>query len=104
MRNAVEIARSVQIDRYRRERISYNSQLTPPLIKKYCPLDRESEQLLKMAFETYSLTARSGLKIIKLARTIADLEQEENISAVHVAEAISYNRFYAAKCGEKANG
>ncbi|MGI6732783.1 MAG: YifB family Mg chelatase-like AAA ATPase [Anaerovoracaceae bacterium] len=104
MRKAVESARSIQIDRYRKEKISYNSQLTPSLIQKYCPLDRESEELLKMAFETYSLTARSGLKIIKLARTIADLGREEKISAAHVAEAISYNRFYAVNSGEKNHG
>lgn len=104
MRSAVEAARSIQIDRYRKERISYNSQLTPPLVRKYCALNRESEQLLKMAYETYSLTARSGFKIIKLARTIADLGQEENISAAHVAEAISYNRLCAVNCGEKNHG
>ncbi len=92
MRESVESARNLQICRYAKEDISYNSQLTPSLIRKYCPLDRESEQLLRMAFETYSLTARAGQKIIKLARTIADLEKEESISARHVAEAIGYNR------------
>ncbi len=92
MRREVEKARAVQIDRYRKEKISYNSQLTPPLVKKYCPLDTESKQMLRMAFEAYNLTARAGQKIIKLSRTIADLDNEENISSVHVAEAISYNR------------
>ena len=59
-------------------------------------MDRESKQLLKMAFKTYDLTARSAQKIVKLARTIADLEELENISATHVAEAIRYNRFFTA--------
>ncbi|MFA5636121.1 MAG: YifB family Mg chelatase-like AAA ATPase [Anaerovoracaceae bacterium] len=94
MRSTVEAARSVQIDRYRKENISYNSQLTPSIMEKYCPLDRESKQLLKMAFKTYNLTARSAQKIVKLSRTMADLEELENISATHVAEAISYNRFF----------
>jgi len=96
MRRAVETARSVQIDRYCKEKISYNSQLTSSLMEKYCLLDRESKQLLKMAFKTYDLTARSAQKIVKLARTIADLEELENISATHVAEAIRYNRFFTA--------
>ena len=95
MRRTVEDARRIQIDRYSEEKISYNSQLTPPLIKKYCPLDGESKQLLKMAFETYKLTARSGQKIIKLARTIADLGKNDKISSEHIAEAIGYNRYFA---------
>ncbi len=94
MRKAVEVARSIQINRYRKEKILYNSQLSPSLMEKYCPLDRESKQLLKMAFQSYNLTARSAQKIVKLARTMADLEGNENISATHVAEAISYNRFF----------
>ncbi len=94
MRKKVEIARMVQINRYKNESISYNSQLSPPLIAKYCPLDKESKKILRMAFETFCLTARSGQKIIKLARTIADIEGEDNISSAHMAEAIGYNRAF----------
>jgi magnesium chelatase family protein len=96
MRRTVEEARNIQNHRYKNEKISYNSQLTPSLIAKYCPLDDESSGLLKNAFYAYNLTARSSQKIIKLARTIADLEKEEKISPSHMAEAIGYNRLFMA--------
>lgn len=59
-------------------------------LKKYCMLDEESEQLLKAAFEKLHLSARAYVRILKVARTIADLENEEKITADHIMEAISY--------------
>ena len=90
MREEVEVARRIQIDRYKTERISYNSQLTTGLLKKYCSLDRETTELLSEAFEKLSLSARAYGKIVKVARTIADMGQEESILINHVAEAIQY--------------
>jgi magnesium chelatase family protein len=90
MREEVEAARLIQIDRYKTERISYNSQLTTGLLKKYCRLDRETTELLSEAFEKLSLSARAYAKIVKVARTIADMGQEESILINHVAEAIQY--------------
>lgn len=90
MRQEVEAARQIQLERYRDEEISYNSQLTPGLIKKYCVLDRETKKLLETAFHQLALSARAHHKIIKLGRTIADMEGTEEIRIKHVAEAIQY--------------
>jgi magnesium chelatase family protein len=90
MRQEVEAARQIQLERYRDEEISYNSQLTPGLIKKYCPLDRETKNLLETAFHKLSLSARAHHKIIKMGRTIADMEGAEKIGVRHIAEAIQY--------------
>jgi len=94
MRKEVEKAREMQISRYSKESISYNSQLTPSLIKKYCALDKSCKELLETAFETYGFTARSSHKIIKMARTIADIDGSESITVEHLAEAIGYNRSF----------
>ncbi|GAB1475655.1 YifB family Mg chelatase-like AAA ATPase [Bacillota bacterium] len=102
LRESVESAAAIQAARYKKEHIFYNSQLTPALIKKYCPLDNESKNILKAAFEAYAFTARGSQKIIKLARTIADLEGREQISSMNLAEAIGYNRSFAeSKGGDK---
>ena len=60
------------------------------MIEKYCVLDAKSKILLENAFEKLSLSARAYTKILKVARTIADLDMSENITSVHIAEAIQY--------------
>jgi magnesium chelatase family protein len=90
MRREVEQARQIQLERYRKEEIAYNSQLTPGLIKKYCALDKETKRLLETAFHQLSLSARAHSKIIKVGRTIADLDGCEQIGLKHIAEAIQY--------------
>ncbi len=80
----------IQSDRYVNEDIFYNSELTPKLIKKYCKLGTLETKMLKMAFEKLSLSARAYDKIVKLARTIADIEQSENITVLHIGEALQY--------------
>jgi magnesium chelatase family protein len=62
----------------------------PRLIKKYCPLSPDSQSLLEQAMEFLGLSARAYHRILKISRTIADLENEENISPNHVSEAIQY--------------
>ena len=83
-------ARKLQQNRYKKESIYSNSQLTPRLIEKYCKLDEQSKMLLELAFNKLGLSARAYGRILKVARTIADLENEHNILPTHVAEAIQY--------------
>lgn len=90
MRREVEEARLIQLERYKGEDISYNSQLTPTLMKKYCVLDRETKRLMETAFHQLSLSARAHHKIIKMGRTIADMDGAEKIEVRHIAEAIRY--------------
>ncbi len=86
----VDKARVFQLNRYQKERIRFNSQLPPRLIKKYCQLGKEENNLLEMAFKKLKLSARSYNKIIKLSRTIADLDDSEQIGLKHISEAIQY--------------
>ena len=67
-----------------------NSELTPRLVEKYCKLDLSSKRILENAFERLGLSARAYGRILKVARTIADLEKSENIKVNHLAEAIQY--------------
>ena len=62
----------------------------PTELRKYCTLDDDGYSLLKQAFDAYGLTARSYDRILKVARTIADLDGSKNITADHVAEAVQY--------------
>lgn len=86
----VNNARIIQNKRYGGEGIYSNSQLTPQLMNRYCALDSEASGVLRQAFETLGLSARAHNRILKVARTIADLENSENISAENIAEAIQY--------------
>ena len=90
IKKRVNEARIIQRKRYEKENIYSNSSLTPNLITKYCALDKESKELLKNAFEKLGLSARAYGRILKVARTIADLEKSENIQKSHIAEAIQY--------------
>ena len=64
--------------------------MTQKDIKKYCVLEEDSKKLLETAIERLSLSARAYNRILKVARTIADLDAEENITAQHIAEAVQY--------------
>lgn len=90
IRERVNRAREIQLKRYKDTNIYCNAQLTPALTEKYCALNNESAMLLKSAFETLGLSARAHNRILKVARTIADLEGSENIQTSHLAEAIQY--------------
>jgi predicted ATPase with chaperone activity len=67
-----------------------NGKMAPPEIRKHCRLNREAEQLLKTAMEELGLSARAHDKIVRVGRTIADLDASENIAAVHLSESINY--------------
>lgn len=90
IRLRVESARIIQLDRFSDDKIFTNAQMTPRMIKKYCRIDRNSEILLENAYKKLSLSARATTRILKVARTIADIENEPNILANHIAEAIQY--------------
>lgn len=83
-------ARQIQQKRYSNLNIITNSELSGKQISKFCNINKESEILLKEAFERLGLSARAYNKILKVSRTIADLEESENIKTVHIAEAIQY--------------
>ena len=90
IKKRVNQARKIQRQRYEKENIYSNSSLTPKLITKYCKLDKESKKILETAFERLGLSARAYGRILKVARTIADLEGTETIQKAHIAEAIQY--------------
>lgn len=90
IKKRVNKARKIQNERYKNENIFSNSDLTSKLIEKYCVIDEESENLLKIYFEKLNLSMRGYYKILKIARTIADLENHENIKKEHIIEAIQF--------------
>ena len=90
IKERVNKARKMQVERYENYGIYSNSELTPKLTEKYCKLDAQSKKILENAFEKLGLSARAYERIIKVARTIADLDENENIEAKHIAEAIQY--------------
>jgi len=91
IREGVTVARVIQQKRFEElENTHYNAQMSSRQIRKYCVLDAASTQLLKSAMERLSLSARAYDRILKVARTIADLEGEDEVSQNHIAEAIQY--------------
>ena len=90
IKRRVNKARKIQLERYEDLDIVSNSELTPKLIEKYCILNNESRLILKKAFNNLKLSARAYSRILKVARTIADIDEEENILTKHIAEAIQY--------------
>ncbi len=90
VRARVNRARLIQRERFKGEGIETNAEMSERHLAKYCKLGSDSEEILKNAFEKLNLTARARSRIIKVARTIADLALSENIEAAHITEAISY--------------
>lgn len=94
MKKTVERVVAIQKNRYMNEKIRYNSQLGNTLIKKYCKLDEKSEELMKKAYEKYQMSARGYCKVLKIARTIADIEDSEDIKVSHISEALCFRGDY----------
>ncbi|MBN2087336.1 YifB family Mg chelatase-like AAA ATPase [Candidatus Peregrinibacteria bacterium] len=86
----VELAVQIQQERFKEFSIQRNAEMDNKLINKVCDLDKKSQALLEMAIKKYDLSARSYFRMIKLARTIADLDGSKNITSAHVAEALQY--------------
>ena len=90
MKEQVHMAREIQSKRFHHETGLLNGMMTPPQIRKFCTLDSEAETLLKTAMEEMGLSARAHDKILRISRTIADLEGSTQITATHLSEAINY--------------
>jgi magnesium chelatase family protein len=90
LRDKVRAARDIQHKRFNGAKLTVNAQMSNKLVKKHCVLDGEAETLLHQAMMELGLSARGYTKILKLARTIADLEGSERIRTEHVSEAIQY--------------
>ncbi len=83
-------ARKIQLERFAGEGIFSNAAMTPLLIRRHCTLDSEGERMLEVAMSRQGLSARAHDRILKVSRTIADLEESETIQPKHISEAISY--------------
>ena len=90
VRERVTAARLLQHDRYQKTRFYCNAQLDNAAVRKYCMMTDEASKLLHTAVETMQMSMRAFNRILKVARTVADLAAEETISAAHIAEAIQY--------------
>ncbi|MEZ6063042.1 MAG: YifB family Mg chelatase-like AAA ATPase [Planctomycetaceae bacterium] len=90
MREQVESARQRQAARFKSSGTRVNGKMKPPQIRKFCKVAGEAEQMLKAAMEETGLSARAHDKILRIARTIADLDDSEHIQAGHLSEAINY--------------
>lgn len=90
IKKRVNKTRKLQLERYKDYNIYSNSQLDAGMLKKFCPLGEEENAILRASFDNLGLSARAHSRILKVARTIADLEGSENIKSEHIAEAIQY--------------
>lgn len=90
IKKRVNQARKIQLDRFKGMKIYCNAQMNNRHIKKFCQIDEASQKLLETAIDKFGLSARAYTRILKVARTIADLEGEENILSHHLSEAIQY--------------
>jgi magnesium chelatase family protein len=90
IRERVIRAREAQQKRFVGEKIYSNAAMTPRMIRRYCKIDAEGEQMLERAMTRLGLSARAYDRILKVSRTIADLEGVEAIRSPHVAEAVGY--------------
>lgn len=90
IRKRVDKARQIQLKRYKDYGIHSNAELNPKMIIRFCKLDSKSEELLQKAFEKFKFSARTYERILKVARTVADLDGKDNIEFKHVAESIQY--------------
>ncbi|MFR5875448.1 MAG: YifB family Mg chelatase-like AAA ATPase [Eubacterium sp.] len=90
IRDRVNKARSIQNKRFKGTGITCNANMTPRATREYCILTDDANELLKSSFESMGLSARAYDKILRIARTIADLEASEKIEFIHIAEAIQY--------------
>jgi len=93
IRERVEKVRNIQFRRYENEKIRFNAQLSGGLIEKYCELNENCKRIMEKAYDTLELSARGYHRILKVARTIADMEGNKKISEANLREAIGYRGF-----------
>lgn len=90
IRERVEAARAIQRERFRGTPTRTNAEMTPAQLQRFCRLDKEAQALVQAAYTRLGLSARAHSRILKVARTIADLAGSDRITAPHVAEALQY--------------
>ena len=90
IRERILKARQIQAERYQGEGISTNAQLSMQRMEEFCALNDSEKDIMEKAYERLGLSARSYHKVLRVARTIADLEEKENIEGKHLREALSY--------------
>ena len=90
IRERVERARAIQRERFTNTPLATNADMGPAEVRQYCPLDPTSKNLLKAAVTQLQMSARAYHRIRKIARTIADLEESDDIRLPHVVEAVQY--------------
>ena len=90
IRARVMQARQCQLRRFQGEKIYCNAQMSPRQLRKYCNISADSERLLESAMMRLGLSARAHDRILKVSRTIADLDGAESIQSAHISEAIQY--------------
>lgn len=89
----IKIARNIQKNRLKKYGIKYNSQMNNELVNKFCELSTSSKQILETVYRKENITTRSYFKILKIARTIADLDNKDKINDEHIMEVINYRKF-----------
>ena len=94
IRKRVTKAREIQRERFKNDNIKSNNEMTSYMLDEYCNLNEESMDLTNKIFNKYKLSNRSYTKLIKMARTIADLEESKDIEANHIMEAFSFRKAY----------
>lgn len=100
VRERVVRARKIQLERFRGTKIYCNAQMSSRQVRTFCPIDDDGNQLLKQAMDYLGLSARAYDRILKVARTIADLDGQQNILSSHLMEAISYRSLDRNSWGE----
>lgn len=90
IRARVSAVRALQVERYKKFGISCNAKITPAMLDEFCIMTPAAKNILKRAFDTMGLSARGYDRILKVARTIADLDRAQKIDTCHIAEAVQY--------------
>ena len=93
IKKRVELARDIQAKRFRSDGIHCNAEMSQKLIKKYCHLDKDTSKIMELMYNKFNLSTRAYSRILKVARTIADLDECENILDKHIIEALQYRKF-----------
>ncbi len=100
IRERVNKARAIQTERYKGTGITCNARLTPSLLRKYCVLTKDAAALLQASFDNLGMSARAYDRLLKVARTVADLEGRRDIEASHIAQAIQFRSLDRKYWGE----
>src|SRR2546430_3942381 len=98
IRTRVQAARERQLERFKGTKMTCNAEMGPSEVRDFCKTDASGERLLKAAMQQLHLSARAYHRVLKLARTIADLAECEDIAANHIAEAVQYQPRVGVEC------